>query len=545
MFTVPTIVKLLTEHPAVTGTTMPRSATSSTPARPMYRQDQKHALTTLGPVLVQYFGLGEVTGNITVLPPDLHTAEDGPGARAGTCGYERTGMQVSIQDDAGRELPPFATGEICVCGPAVFAGYYDNPEANAKAFRNGWFRTGDLGHLDAQGFLFITGRASDMYISRRLQRLSARDRGEAAHPPRHRRGRHPGRARPDLGRGRASPSCVLRPGAELDQAGLLDWLGGQVARYKLPRHVVVLGHAAQVRLWQDHQEGSSARSSTAAAPSRCPARPDAQRPPTGPSRRATHRHRSCGPTPIDPSSRPGSASSMGSRHCSPARSRSPPSHSIGGALGPFAYVIPSLPPDASHAAFYSDTRRPPGRSRITAAAVTLGWRDGRPFFHCHALWTHEDGTAGCGHVLPDETMIAAPHRTSPAPAFGARFEVHPDPETGFTLFTPRPDRHRAGRGRPGAGAPPGAQPGPHHHAGSRRPQRRLPPCHHPWRRREHHPGPVHRRITDRGYATELLVLARRHPGHPDAPPSEIASPSSTGRATSARAIWSPAITPCS
>ncbi len=74
-------------------------------------------------------------------------------------------MQVSIQDDDGRELKPFETGEICVIGPAVFAGYYDNPEANAKAFRDGWFRTGDLGHMDEEGFVYITGRASDMYIS--------------------------------------------------------------------------------------------------------------------------------------------------------------------------------------------------------------------------------------------------------------------------------------------------------------------------------------------------------------------------------------------
>jgi fatty-acyl-CoA synthase len=74
-------------------------------------------------------------------------------------------MQVSIQDDEGRERKPFETGEICVIGPAVFAGYYDNPEANGKAFRDGWFRTGDLGHMDEQGFVYITGRASDMYIS--------------------------------------------------------------------------------------------------------------------------------------------------------------------------------------------------------------------------------------------------------------------------------------------------------------------------------------------------------------------------------------------
>lgn len=100
-----------------------------------------------------------------MLPPAFHAAEDGPDARIGTCGHERTGMQVSIQDDDGHERPAGQTGEICVCGQAVFAGYYNNPEANAKAFRDGWFRTGDLGHLDAQGFLYITGRASDMYIS--------------------------------------------------------------------------------------------------------------------------------------------------------------------------------------------------------------------------------------------------------------------------------------------------------------------------------------------------------------------------------------------
>src|SRR5260370_19402907 len=74
-------------------------------------------------------------------------------------------MQISIQGDDGRELKPLETGEIWVIGPAVFAGYYDNPEANAKAFRDGWFRTGDLGHMDQEGFVYITGRASDMYIS--------------------------------------------------------------------------------------------------------------------------------------------------------------------------------------------------------------------------------------------------------------------------------------------------------------------------------------------------------------------------------------------
>lgn len=165
IFTVPTILKLLVEHPA--------TATADTSSlryviyagAPMYRVDQQKALRTLGKVLVQYFGLGECTGNITVLPAHLHEAEDGPAVRIGTCGYARTGIEIQIQDDQGRELPAGETGEICVIGPAVFAGYYQNPQANAKAFRDGWFRTGDLGHMDDTGFLYITGRESDMFIS--------------------------------------------------------------------------------------------------------------------------------------------------------------------------------------------------------------------------------------------------------------------------------------------------------------------------------------------------------------------------------------------
>jgi len=165
IFTVPTILKMMVEHPAVDRYDHSSLRYIIYAGAPMYREDQKAALKKLGKVLVQYFGLGEVTGNITVLPPDLHEPEDGPHARIGTCGFARTGMQVQIQGDDGRELKPLETGEICVIGPAVFAGYYDNPEANAKAFRDGWFRTGDLGHMDQEGFVYITGRASDMYIS--------------------------------------------------------------------------------------------------------------------------------------------------------------------------------------------------------------------------------------------------------------------------------------------------------------------------------------------------------------------------------------------
>jgi fatty-acyl-CoA synthase len=237
LFTVPTIVKMLTEHPAVDRYDHSSLRHVIYAGAPMYREDQKFALRKLGPVLVQYFGLGEVTGAITVLPPGLHDAEDGPQARAGTCGYERTGMRVSIQDEAGQEVAPFETGEICVCGPAVFAGYYDNPEANAKAFRDGWFRTGDLGHVDAEGFVFITGRASDMYISGGSN-VYPREIEEKVL-------QHPAVAEatilgmPDPVWGEAGVAvCVLRGGAALTGAELLAWLEPQVTRYKLPKQVV-------------------------------------------------------------------------------------------------------------------------------------------------------------------------------------------------------------------------------------------------------------------------------------------------------------------
>lgn len=166
MFTVPTIVKMLTEHESVDRYDHKSLKYVVYAGAPMYRTDQKHALAKLGKVLVQYYGLGEVTGNITVLPPDLHESEDGAvNSKVGSCGYPRTGIEVAILDEDGRRLPSYESGEICVRGPAVFTGYDDNPAANEKAFKFGWFHTGDLGFLDSEGFLFITGRESDMYIS--------------------------------------------------------------------------------------------------------------------------------------------------------------------------------------------------------------------------------------------------------------------------------------------------------------------------------------------------------------------------------------------
>jgi acyl-CoA synthetase (AMP-forming)/AMP-acid ligase II len=166
LFTVPTIVKRLVEDPSVDAFDHSSLRYVIYAGAPMYRADQRRALEKLGPVLVQYFGLGEVTGCITVLPPHLHSADDqDPRANIGSCGVPRTGMEVAILDSQGQPLPTGQVGEICVRGPAVFNGYYNNPEATERALRGGWFHTGDLGRLDERGFLTITGRESDMYIS--------------------------------------------------------------------------------------------------------------------------------------------------------------------------------------------------------------------------------------------------------------------------------------------------------------------------------------------------------------------------------------------
>ena len=234
LFTVPTILKMLVEHPEIDRFDHSSLKHVIYAGAPMYREDQKFALKKLGKVIVQYFGLGEVTGNITVLPAALHEFEDNSTTKYGTCGFERTGMQVSIQDNTGQELPPYETGEICVIGPAIFAGYYNNPEANAKSFRNGWFRTGDLGHMDEQGFVFITGRASDMYISggsniypREIEEklLTHEAIAEVAVL-----------GVPDKLWGEVGIAvCVLRPDAKAEESDLQEFLTSKLPRYKIPK----------------------------------------------------------------------------------------------------------------------------------------------------------------------------------------------------------------------------------------------------------------------------------------------------------------------
>ena len=107
-----------------------------------------------------------------------------------------------------------------------------------------------------------------------------------------------------------------------------------------------------------------------------------------------------------------------------------------GALGPFAYVMPALSRTGENAAFYSDTFRPAGTTRLKVGAMTLGERDGAPFFHCHGLWSEAGGRINGGHILPEETVVAEPFAVEAFGIDGAAFTAEPDPETNFKLFGP-------------------------------------------------------------------------------------------------------------
>ena len=105
-------------------------------------------------------------------------------------------------------------------------------------------------------------------------------------------------------------------------------------------------------------------------------------------------------------------------------------------LAPFAYVMPALSATPDHAAFYSETFRPDGVTRIETGALTFGERDGTPFFHAHALWREADGTAGGGHILPDQSFLADAISVEAYGIDGAGFVAGHDPETNFKLFMP-------------------------------------------------------------------------------------------------------------
>ena len=108
------------------------------------------------PELYVMYGQTEATSRLTWLPPGLLEQ------KAGSVGKPIDGVSLRIVCDGGREALPGEEGEVQARGPNVMIGYWNAPEATAAVLKDGWLRTGDIGHLDADGFLYLAGRRSDM-----------------------------------------------------------------------------------------------------------------------------------------------------------------------------------------------------------------------------------------------------------------------------------------------------------------------------------------------------------------------------------------------
>jgi long-chain acyl-CoA synthetase len=148
-FAAPTMIVRLLASPAARPPKTLKTITYG--GAPMYLADALRAIDLFGPRLYQLYGQGESPMTITGLPQEFHRNK----SKLESCGYARTGVEVKVLD----------SGEIVTRSDCVMAGYWENPEATAKALAGGWLHTGDIGRVDEQGFLTILDRSKDMIIS--------------------------------------------------------------------------------------------------------------------------------------------------------------------------------------------------------------------------------------------------------------------------------------------------------------------------------------------------------------------------------------------
>jgi acyl-CoA synthetase (AMP-forming)/AMP-acid ligase II len=167
LFLPPTVIYRLLEVPGVAERELPSLRYLMYAAAPMSTEKLRRALETFGPVMMECYGQVEAFAAISFFRPEEHyvDGEIAPDSRLGSCGRPYPLISVEIRDDRDRTLPPGESGEICVRGDLVMKGYYKAPERTAETIVDGWLHTGDVGHLDADGYLFITDRKKDMIIS--------------------------------------------------------------------------------------------------------------------------------------------------------------------------------------------------------------------------------------------------------------------------------------------------------------------------------------------------------------------------------------------
>ena len=165
-FMVPTMIQLLLEEPSRDDYDLSSLHTIVYGGSPMYVDRLRDAIGVFGRIFVQIFAQGEAPMACTVLPKDEHVLDCDSGVRRlASAGRECVSVEVRIVDADGKPLPADATGEIVVRSDLVMKGYWNDSEATARTLQGGWLHTGDIGHMDDQGYLFITDRSKDMIIT--------------------------------------------------------------------------------------------------------------------------------------------------------------------------------------------------------------------------------------------------------------------------------------------------------------------------------------------------------------------------------------------
>jgi acyl-CoA synthetase (AMP-forming)/AMP-acid ligase II len=166
-FLPPTLIYMLLQHPQLAATTLDSLQCFWYGAAPMSTARLEEALQKICPVMAQLFGQTEAPMMISMMSPRDHFNADGSVAvqRLASAGRPGPLVQVGVMNGDGALLPTGESGEIVVRGSLVMQGYYKDPRATEEASRFGWHHTGDIGYLDADGFLYIVDRAKDMIIS--------------------------------------------------------------------------------------------------------------------------------------------------------------------------------------------------------------------------------------------------------------------------------------------------------------------------------------------------------------------------------------------
>jgi long-chain acyl-CoA synthetase len=166
-FAAPTMLKRFVTAPALDHARLDRLKCIVVGGGPMYVEDCKAAVAALGPRLAQIYGQGETPMTITAMDRVLlaDAVARGDEARLASVGCAQTGMELRIGGVDDAPLPPGEVGEVLVRGATVMQGYWRNPEASMQSLANEWLHTGDLGAMDADGFLTLLDRSKDLIIS--------------------------------------------------------------------------------------------------------------------------------------------------------------------------------------------------------------------------------------------------------------------------------------------------------------------------------------------------------------------------------------------